>query len=456
MTRARLDGLILFWFGSVLFVVLGVVGVRTSPISMVDLRGYYYGAQCLLQHSDPYRQSELLHVYQVQGGDSPSDPAGLRQSVTTYVNVPSAFFLTVPIALLPWGPACLLWEVLTGASFLLAAYLMWSVAAEYAPAVSGALMCFFLFNSALLLVFGNAAGVAISLCVIGAWCFLKKRFTLAGILCLALSLMIKPQIAGPVWLFFLLAGGLNRKRALQTFAVTAILSLPFILWVSYVGPHWISEMQANLQTMTLTHGTLNDPGPAAVEARSPGAIVIDMRSAISLFKDDPRIYNPASYLLCAPLLILWAIAALRKRSSPDGAWLALTAISALCILPIYHRMYDTRIMLLVFPAFGILWIRGGAIKWLALAFSGAGAVFIGTLPTMVLASYSIHLRQSAHGLPGTLLAIVFTRPTPLIVLAMGIFYLWVYVRHTPTPFESIGHERSLEKPPAQHASSIPA
>lgn len=464
MTRARFDGLLLFWFGSVLFVVMGVVGVRTSPISMVDLRGYYYGAQCLLQHSDPYKQSELLRVYQAQGGDSPSDPAGLRQSVTTYVNVPSAFLLTVPIALLPWGPACLFWEVLTGVSFLLAAYLMWSVAAEYAPAVSGAMMCFFLFNSALLLVFGNAAGIALSLCVIGAWCFIKERFTSAGILCLALSLAVKPHIAGPVWLFFLLAGGPCRKRALQTLAVTAILSLPTFLWVSYVGPHWIPEMQANLQTMTLTHGILNDPGPAAVDARSPGSNVVDMRSAISLFRDDPRIYTPASYLLCAPLLILWAIAALRKRYSQESAWLALTAISAVCILPIYHRMHDTRILLLVFPAFAILWTKGGAIKWLALAFSGAGAVFIGILPTRILASYSIHLRQSTHGLPGTLLAVVFTRPIPLILLAMGIFFLWVYVRHTPSPFESVGHVESIggelcvETPPAaaQHASGSPA
>jgi hypothetical protein len=333
---------------------------------------------------------------------------------------------------------------------------MWSVAAEYAPVASGALMCFFLFNSALLLAYGNAAGIAISLCVIGAWCFLKERFAGAGILCLALSLAIKPHIAGPVWLFFLLAGGLNRKRALQTLAVTAILSLPMILWVSCVAPHWISEMQGNLQTMALTHGDLNDPGPTAVNARSPGSIVIDMQSAISLFRDDPRIYNPASYLLCAPPLILWVIAALRKRYSQKSAWLALTAISALCILPIYHRMHDTRILLFVFPAFGILWIRGGAIKWLALAFSGAAAVFVGILPAQLLAICSTHQRQSTHGLPGTLLAIVFTRPTPLILLAMGIFYLWVYARNTPTSFETVGHELSMEKPPAQHASGSPA
>ena len=457
MTRARLDGLLLFWFGSVLFVVLGVMGVRTSSVSMVDFKGIYYGARCLLQHFDPYRQSEFLRVYQAQGGDRPSDPAGLRQTVTTYVNVPSAFLLTTPVAHLPWGPACLLWEVLTGAGFLLAAYLMWSVAAECAPAISGALMCFFLFNSALLLVIGNVAGIVLSLCVIGAWCFLKERFTRAGILCFALSLAIKPHISGPVWLFFLLAGGLYRKRALQTLAVTAILSLPTILWVTHLSPHWISEMQATLQTIS-AHGDLSDPGPARINPRFPGAMIVDLQSAVSLFRDDPRIYNLVSYLLCAPLLLVWAIAALRKRYSQESAWLALAAIAPLSMLPIYHRTHDARLLLLIFPAFAIIWAKGGAIRWLALAFSGAGAVFIGIFPAQVLAAYSTHLLQSTHGLPGTLLAIVFTRPSPLILLAMGIFYLWVYVRHTPAPFESIGHERSIERLPAptRHASGSPA
>ena len=60
MTRARLDGYLLFLLGSVLFVWLGSSWERTSPASMVDFKELYYGARCLLQHSDPYRESELL------------------------------------------------------------------------------------------------------------------------------------------------------------------------------------------------------------------------------------------------------------------------------------------------------------------------------------------------------------------------------------------------------------
>ena len=55
------------------------------------------------------------------------------------------------------------------------------------------------------------------------------NYKLAGILCMAVSLAIKPHDSGLVWFYFLLAGGVYRKRALQTLAVTVLLALPAIL-----------------------------------------------------------------------------------------------------------------------------------------------------------------------------------------------------------------------------------
>lgn len=456
MTRARLDGFLLFLLGCVLFVWLGSAWERSSPVSMADFKGLYFGARCLVKHSDPYQESEVLRVYQAEGGDHSSDPAGLRRVITLCVNSPTAFILTFPFATFPWGPAHLLWLILTAAAFIFAAYLMWGLAADHAAVASGALICIFLFNSALLLEIGNSAGFAISLCVIAVWCFIKNRLIRVGIVCFALSLTVKPHIAGLVWLYFLLAGGLYRKRALQTLAVTVLICLPAVMWVSHVAPHWIAELQTNLQA-TSAHGDLNDPGSATVDPRYHGALIIDLQSAISLFWDDPQIYNPVSYLICAPLLLIWAVATLRKRISQQSAWFALAAIAALSMLPLYHRTHDTGLLLLTFPAFAILWARGGLNKWLALAFTSAAAIFIGVLPAQILAVYSTHLRESTPGVPGQLLSIVFTRPAPLILLVIGIFYLWVYVRYTPDPVASTACETSEQAPtvPAPPESGIP-
>ena len=367
--------------------------------------------------------------------------------MTVYINLPTAFIVTAPFGTVSWRSARILWMIFTGTSFLLAAYLMWDLAADYAPRMTGLLMCAFLFNSGLLLKIGNPAGVAIGLSVIAVWCFVKERFVPAAILCFAVSLVLKPHVAGLVWLYFLLAGKHYRKRAWQTMAVTVVLCVPGILWVSHVAPHWRTELQTNLQTLS-EHGALNDSGPTTVDPRFPGALIIDLQSALSLLHDDPKFYNPVTYFICAPLLLIWAIATLRKRATYVNTWLALATIVPLSMLPLYHRTHDTRLLLLALPAFAFLRFGGGLIAHLALLITGGGFALIGIIPAQLLAIYSTHLRESTHGIPGMLLSLLLTRPTPLILLAMSIFYLCVYVRHTATAPALEGLEEPQGEPQA--------
>jgi hypothetical protein len=231
--------------------------------------------------------------------------------------------------------------ILTAGVLILASYLMWKLARDYAPGISLFLICMVLANSVILFSSGNLAGIAISLCMVGVWCFLEQRFVPAGILCLAVSLAVKPHDAGLVWLYFLLAGGVYRKRALQTLAAVVVLSLAAILWVTPVAPHWMGELHSNLST-TSAHGDLSDPGPTSISIHNPGRI-IDLQTVISVFRDDPRIYNPASYLICGTLLLVWSIRTLRSRFTQRRALLALAAIAALSMLPIYHRQYDAKL-----------------------------------------------------------------------------------------------------------------
>jgi hypothetical protein len=41
------------------------------------------------------------------------------------------------------------------------------------------------------------------------------------------------------------------------------------------------------------------------------------------------------------------------------------------------------------------------------------------------------LHISTAGLFGQMLTVALMRPTELILLAMGIFYLWIYLQHEP-------------------------
>jgi hypothetical protein len=454
MTRTQLDSFLLFLLGCVLFVGLGVGMERISQVSMLDFKELYYGGRCFLQHCDPYREADLLQVYRSAGADRPSDTAGLREVVTLYINLPTFLVLTTPFAMLPRGPAHLTWMILTAACFILAAYLMWSCGADAAPAISGALVCVFLYGAELLLEVGNGAGIAVGLCVIAVWCFLRERFVWAGTLCFALSLLMKPHVTGPILLYFLLTSGENRKRALRTIAIASVLGLFAVLWVSHVLPHWNSELHANLQIFS-AHGGLGDAGPAGLEPRAHGATTISLQTVFSLVRDSPGFYNPASYLVCAPLLLIWAVTVFRRRFSLQSAWLALAAVAALSMLPLYHRQHDTRLLLLTIPALAVLWAEGGLTARLALLLTAACAVLTANLTIQFLADIAYHLMLSTRGVSGQLLNLALVRPAPLILLVTGTFYLWAYVRYSrgAEAIAVIGYDR--RKVPARGAPYPP-
>jgi hypothetical protein len=349
--------------------------------------------------------------------------------VTLFVNLPTTFILLAPFAILPEGAAQLLWIIFTAGGLVLAAFLMWNFGANYAPVISVGLISLILANNEILFLTGNTAGIVVSLCVVAVWCFLRERFVPAGVLCLAVSLAIKPHDAGLVWLYFLLAGGVYRKRALQTLLITGILGLCAFLWVSHVAPHWMQDWQTNMSAIS-AHGGINEPGPSSISGRNPG-MVIDLQAAISVFWGDPRIYNPVSYLVCGMLLLVGAVRTLQSQFSQRKAWLALAAVTVLTMLVTYHRSNDADLLLLTVPACAILWAEGGAIAWLALLTTTAGILSTGDISTAILLNLTKDLQISTAGLSGQIRTLLLMEPAPLILLAMGIFYLWVYLRREP-------------------------
>jgi hypothetical protein len=410
--------------------------LRSSPNLMLDFKGIFYDTRCLLLHADPYKDGEPLRVYLAEGGKLPQFSVEPREVLRLDVYPPTTSLFVAPFAMLPWGLACRLWMMLTAVAFILAAFLIWDIGSNYAPVISGCLICFAVANTQAFFAFGNPAGIVVSLCMVAVWCFLEERYVWAGVLCLAVSLAMKPHDAGFMWLYFLLAGGVYRKRALQTFLVTAVLGLAAILWVTPIAPHWMQELHSNLLVTSAPGGT-NDPGHDNSNSRGPG-IIIELQSVVAVFRDDPRIYNPVSYLVCGALLLVWAARTLRARFSQRRAWLALATVVPLALLAAYHRPHDAKLLLLAVPACAMLWAEGGPLRWVALAVTTAGIVSTGGIPLIILVILTKNLQISTAGLSGQILMAVLTRPVPLILLAMGIFYLWIYMRRAPTTDAAAG------------------
>ncbi|MGA7832720.1 MAG: glycosyltransferase family 87 protein [Terracidiphilus sp.] len=397
---------------------------------MRDFKDVYHGTRCLFHHCDPYNQSELIRFYQTEPGESGSDSIQRRQAETLYVNLPPTFLLVAPFAILPLGLASAIWMLLTAASIILAAVLTLDLGADYAPIISGGLIALLLANSAVVLANGNPAGIVIGLCVIAVWSFLKERFVLAGILCLSVSLAMKPHDAGLIWLFFLFAGRVYRKRALQTLAVTLVLALAATLWVSRVAPNWMPELRSNLAEIS-AHGGNNDPGPAGLTSKSrTPEVITDLQAAVSVFRDDPRLYDSVSYVVCGTLLLVWSIAAFQSRPSPTLTCFALAAVAPLAMLVIYHRAYDAKLLLLTVPASAILWAEGGRIARVALLVCMATLVFTGEIPLAILFSLTKKLHPDNTSVFGKIETVALMRLAPMFLLVMSIVYLWIYVRRT--------------------------
>lgn len=394
-----------------------------------DFRAIYFGARTAMDHRNPYQPSEFLDVYLRHGGTIP--PEAIRErnfyrAVPICVNLPSTLLVVAPLALLGWGPAHLIWMALMPTGFFIAAWLMWDLAGWKAPKLTLILLCVFLANCEIVLQ-GNAAGIVVSLTAAAVWCLLKRRYETAGVVVLALALAIKPQEAGFVWLALVLAGGNLRRRALQGMAVAVVLGVISVAWISHVAPHWFQQWQSNVAATT-GRGDLNDPGPTAMGNEEPGMIV-SLQAVISCFRDDPRFYNPAAYLVCGLLLLLWAAAAWRSRGSRESLWIAMASVAALGLLPVYHRHYDCKLLLLMIPAVAALrgWVDPRVWKWAA-GITTATIVLSADVPVAVLFAIQNALHVRPDHLGGQILTVLLERTPTLLLLLSGTFYLWMLAR----------------------------
>lgn len=434
MPGKRIVSVALLLAGSAIVVWWGFALSRAKPLGGLDFRALYESTACLIAHHDPYNAATLRDFY-VSRGDAQLYPEWAIYTLALINYLPTTFLVVAPFALLPWGAAQATWTVLIAGSFVFAAFLIWRMCEETAPLMASVLIAFLLANSEITLSGGNAAGLVVSLCAIAVWCFLGNQYAWAGVLCLAASLALKPHDAGLVWLFFLLAGVCWRKRAWQTLAVCVALGIVGVAWVSTIAPHWVAELRSVLAVYS-AHGGANDPGIAQSPsgafrkygmAVSPG-MVCSLQSVVAVFHDDPRFYNPITYLVCAPFLIAWGIVSWRSRFTRTRAYLALAAIVPFTLLVTYHRTTDAKLLLLTIPACAYLWMKGGMRAKMGAVLTGLAIFMTGDIPLVVIGQMVGKPDWQSAGLLQRALLIFVYRPVPVILLVVGVFYMWVYVR----------------------------
>lgn len=103
-SKGRRDGLYLMLLGTVMFLLIGAILVALKPDPVNDFKTAYYRGQCLLQHCDPYSETDIESLYArshellpLQGHE--------RLVITRDIYLPTEFPFLAPIASLPFPVA---------------------------------------------------------------------------------------------------------------------------------------------------------------------------------------------------------------------------------------------------------------------------------------------------------------------------------------------------------------
>ena len=420
----RKSGLLFLTLGIVVFLTYAFMHDIGNPEGGIDFKAQYFPTRTLLHHADPYDPQAVFREYASETANARDD--SLTHLVAThYPYPPVIFLLTAGLGALPYATARIVWTILNATGLIVACVMTWCFAAEIASEISGILIAIMLVGGETVLASGNVAALAIALCVFGVYSFVRSKHVAAGVVCLAISLLLKPQDTGLVWLYFLICSNPHRRRALAVLLTAVCLSIPSIIWVTEVAPDWRLELSRNLFVYT-TPGGINDPAPTS--GATPGSLV-NLQVILSHIWSNSTFFNDATYLICASLVLIVLITAARSRLTAENIWMPLASITAFTLLVVYHRRYDTKLLLLAIPACAQLWVEGRRLGKIALGITGACVLFTSDSAWVFAyrTLYGMHISKSGAVFK-TLEDVFVIFPAPLTLLAVGVLFLWVYVR----------------------------
>jgi hypothetical protein len=343
---------LILWIGllSGIAFLLKTYADQRHSVFLRDFKQPYASARCVAYGCDPYSEADTQRIF-IQAGGNPAEDTHVFVPYSALYPPPS-LYLMEPIGMLPYPLAARVWMTLNGLAYCAAILVMAQWCAAFDGLAASLVLALFAVTSTIILGLGQVSCLSISLLVIGMGCILNRRFAVVGVGCVAISILLKPHLAGVVPLYLMFSGRERIRRYVQIVSVGVLFCAIVMGWSVLAKPgvsHWIAEWRANIAG-NMGSGATNDPSPHG----SGGTSSASLQALTSLFISDARDYRLAAYGVTAALLLAWACAVRRMRAGLERDVIAIAALAAIGLLPVYHRMYDTRILLFLFPAVAAL------------------------------------------------------------------------------------------------------
>ncbi|MGH9496277.1 MAG: glycosyltransferase family 87 protein [Candidatus Sulfotelmatobacter sp.] len=319
------------------FVVRGPVRYLRERSNWNDLSQNYTAAKLWLQGESPSDPANFVTLWK-QEGHSRLNITDIR----THMAPPlGGLVVLAPVAALPWRTARVVWIVLLMISVGATIWALARAAGLGSNLGSTNNLRTLTFIAACLalapfqtdLASGNTSVLVIALCALAIWAARSQRDTTAAVL-FGAACAVKPQLGAFLVLYYLV----QRRWRLFTMAVATTLALNLIAIVRLRGTSWVQDYLHNAR------GFVSDnPIDDFTTANPARFALINLQVPFFSITGSAKSANWLSFGVVFILVCVWIYWVIRNGEHVPE-FLALGAISAVALLPVYHRFYDASLL----------------------------------------------------------------------------------------------------------------
>jgi len=352
-----------------LILLSGAEFIVRGPLRFAHARDFndfispYIQSKAWVKGIDPYSPANLVRLWPREA----QQPEFLEQDLATRNlvlrrGIPTAYPLTAlvvlaPMTVLPWPLAHAVWLSINllgyaamGVSLALLIRLRWNEIRTYV--FCAVLLALAPFHTGL--AAGSIAIVVVSIAAVVCLAAARRHDILAGTL-LAIAVSLKPQIALPFLLYFLLC---RRWRLAGTaIGFVAVVAALAVLRLKITGGLWLANYLDDNRIL-FSRGSLGDFS----EANPIRFGLVNLQVLLYVIVHNRAVANGLA-LAAGIIAGLWWLFLLCRRSANGQQLLALSALVVISLLPVYHRLYDAS--LLAFPLAWSLTELPGRVRRLA-------------------------------------------------------------------------------------------
>jgi hypothetical protein len=315
------------------FLLRGPGRYLPGPSNWNDLSQNYTASKLWLKGQSPANPRNFVILWK-QEGQSRLELDDMR----THLSPPlGGLVVLAPVAALPWSAAKPAWLAILLLSFAATVSALASTSGlrwneNRMLAFIAACMALAPFQTGI--ASGNTSILVIGLCAVAIWAARQNRDVAAGIL-FGVACAVKPQLGAFLVLYYLVR---RRWKIFGTaVACTVALNVVAVLYLQLHGAPWVQDYLHNVRGF-VTSNHIDD-----FTTENPSRFtLINLQVPFFSITGKSSSANLLAFTVVALLVLVWIYWVLKKNGQPE--LLALGTISAVALLPVYHRFYDAGLL----------------------------------------------------------------------------------------------------------------